>query len=80
MGSPVLPKTKESQRWLATAYVGLGPPGTKKPLLYRAINFPINYNAKAVLGYDLGGSRLCQGCAKDFRPIILNAIRSTVSV
>ena len=66
MGSPVLPKTKKTQRWLASAYVGLGPPGTKKPLLYRAIKFPINSEAKAVLGYDLGGSRLGQGCCQGF--------------
>ena len=62
MGSPVLPKTKEDQRWLVFTYVGFGPPKDKKPLLYRAINFPINYGAIAVLGYDLGGSRLSQGC------------------
>ena len=66
MGSPVQPKTKEDQRWLASTYVGLGPPGTKNPLLYRAIKFPINSEAKVVLGYDLGGSRLCQGYRQGF--------------
>ena len=62
MGSPVQPKTKENQRWLASAYVGLGPPGTKNP----SYIFPINSEAKAVLGYDLGGSGLCQGYHQGF--------------
>ena len=53
MGSTVLPKTKEDQRWLASTYVGLGASQALKPLLYRAINFPINYGAIAVLGYGL---------------------------
>ena len=39
----------------------LGASQELKPLLYRAINFPINYKAIAVLGYDLGDSRLSQG-------------------
>ena len=66
MGSPVQPKTKEDQRWLASAYVGLGPPGTKNPSYIGPLNFPINSEAKAVLGYDLGGSRLCQGYCQGF--------------
>ena len=61
MGSPALPKTKEDQRWLASTYEGLGLPRDQKPLLYRAINSPINYEAIAVQGCNLGGSRLSQG-------------------
>ena len=64
MGSSVQPNAKEDQRWPASAYEGLGPPGAIRGwlgLLNRVIKFPINSEAKAVLGYDLGGSRLCQG-------------------
>ena len=43
-----------------------GLPGGWLGLLYRAIKFPINSEAKAVLGYDLGGSRLCQGYHQGF--------------
>ena len=43
-----------------------GLPGGWLGLLYRAIKFPISSEAKAVLGYDLGGSRLCQGYHQGF--------------
>ena len=43
-----------------------GLPGGQLGLLYRAIKIPINSEAKAVLGYDLGGSRLCQGYRQGF--------------
>ena len=46
MGFPVLPKTKEHQRWLASAYVGLGPPGTKNPYYIGPLIFPINNKVK----------------------------------
>ena len=51
-------KPKEDQKWLASAFVGLGPPGTKNPYYIG----PLILRAMAVLGCDLGGSRLSQGC------------------
>ena len=43
----------------------LGPPGTKTPI-YRAINFPINYKAKVVLGYNLEVQGSVKAVAKQF--------------
>ena len=66
MDSPVLPKTKEDQRWLASTFVGVGPPGTENPYYIGPLIFPLIIKPKVVLGYDLGGSRLGQGCCQGF--------------